>query len=75
MDFDTTLIALIVAVVVFVAANILGRKAEPLTRLSYIPWTGIQFTAMVAIFVLGAHLYSEWRGEPLIGTRNPLRGL
>lgn len=74
MDFDTTLLWLIISAAVLVAANLLGRKAQPLTALSYIPWTGIQFTALVLLIVLGAHLYSEWRGVPLVGTRNPLRG-
>lgn len=75
MDFDTTLLWLIICAVILVISNVLGRKAEPLTMLSYIPWTGIQFTALVLMIVFGAHLYSEWRGVPLVGTRSPLRGL
>ncbi|MEO0412137.1 MAG: hypothetical protein AAF221_09905 [Pseudomonadota bacterium] len=75
MSFDVTAWLLGLFVTVLILALWLGRKAEPLTRLSYVPWVAIQFTAVVAIFVLGAHLYSEWRGEPLIGTRSPLRGL
>lgn len=75
MTFEVTAWLLGFALGVLGLSLWLARKAEPLTRLSYVPWTAIQFTAMVAIFVLGAHLYSEWRGEPLIGTRSPLRGL
>ncbi|MGD1955405.1 MAG: hypothetical protein ACFBZ9_09255 [Sphingomonadales bacterium] len=75
MSFTLTAWLLGLAVVIFAGSLYFGRKAEPLTRLSYVPWTALQFTALVAIFVLGAHLFSEWRGEPLIGTRSPLRGL
>lgn len=75
MDFDTTLIVTSVAAAIFALSLYLGRKAEPLTKLSYVPWTAIQFTSLLAVIVFGAHLFSEWRGVPLVGTRNPLRGL
>jgi uncharacterized membrane protein len=75
MDFQTTLIIVLAAVTVFAASLYLARKAEPLTKLSYVPWTAIQFISLLMIIVFGAHLYSEWRGVPLMGTRNPLRGL
>jgi len=75
MDFERTLMLLIGSAVCFAVSLFLGKKAEPMTRLSYVPWTGIQFLCLLMIFVLGAHLFSEWRGTPLVGTRNPLRGL
>lgn len=75
MDFQTTFIIVLSAAAIFAASLYLGHKAEPLTKLSYVPWTAIQFVALLAIIVFGAHLYSEWRGVPLMGTRNPLRGL
>ncbi|MEM7569055.1 MAG: hypothetical protein AAF337_04600 [Pseudomonadota bacterium] len=75
MDFERTAWLFGFTLVVFALSLWLGRKAQPLTRLSYVPWTALQFTAVVALIVLGAHLYSEWRGEPLVGTRSPLRGL
>ncbi|MEM9878904.1 MAG: hypothetical protein AAF862_06465 [Pseudomonadota bacterium] len=75
MDIETTRIWLIAAVLCFAASLFLAKKAEPMTRLSYVPWTAIQFLSLLASIVLAAHFLAETRGAPFVGTRSPLRGL
>lgn len=39
-------------------------------QLPLIPWTAVQYVALVATILMLAHLVSVWSGHPLIGRRS-----
>lgn len=67
MSLNVTLIVLAAAAVVFAAANYLGRRPRELGKLNYIPYTGLQFVALVVMIIMLAHLVTLWTGVPLQG--------
>lgn len=65
MDWQYTVISMAVIAIITVAANIAGRRPRRLGRVPLIPPDVIQLVGIIALFVLGAHLISLWRGAPL----------
>jgi hypothetical protein len=62
-----TLLFLAGAVAVFAFAFWRERQPKEDGVIRWVPYTGIQFAAMLAIFLALAHLVSLWTGTPLIG--------
>jgi len=69
MSETTTLIAFLIAAVLFVLAHWQARREREPGRLPLIPWTAVQFVALVGVVLLLAHLISIWSGHPLVGRR------
>lgn len=65
MDWETTIGALLVAGGVTLWANIASRRPRRLGRVPLIPPDVIQLVGLIVLFVLGAHLITLYRGEPL----------
>ena len=67
MDLTATLVILGFAVAVAAFANYKGRQPyEPgVTR--WIPYTGLQFVALLVVVLMLAHLVTLLTGTPLVG--------
>lgn len=65
MDWETTLGAFVVVAIITIWANIASRRPRTLDRVPLIPPDIIQLVGLIALFVLGAHLITLYRGEPL----------
>ena len=65
MDWQTTIVSLAVAAVITLWANIASRRPRRLGRVPLIPPAVIQLLGLIVLFVLGAHLITLIRGEPL----------
>jgi hypothetical protein len=39
-------------------------------QLPLVPWTAVQYVALVVFILMTAHLVSIWSGHPLIGRRS-----
>ncbi len=59
---------MVLAAAVAVVAFAFWRDRQPKDDgvIRWVPYTGIQFAAMLAIFLAIAHLVSLWTGTPLI---------
>ena len=67
MGLVPTLVALGVAVAVFVLALALHRRPRDLGEVALLPYGGIQFVALVVAVLMAAHLITLMTGTPLIG--------
>ena len=65
MDWEMTIGAFAVAAIITVWANIASRRPRTLGRVPLIPPDVIQLISIIALFILGAHLITLYRGEPL----------
>lgn len=65
MDWQTTVAALVVAAAITLWANIATRRPRKLGRVPLVSADIIQLLGLIALFVLGAHLVTLIRGEPL----------
>ncbi len=67
MTLGVTLIVLLISLAAFVLAAAQGRRPVEQRRARWIPYTGLQFLALVAAILMLAHLISLLTGEPLKG--------
>ncbi|HEY4544960.1 MAG TPA: hypothetical protein VIG90_00855 [Pedomonas sp.] len=65
MDWETTIGAFVVVALITLWANIASRRPRRLGRVPLIPPDVIQLIGLIALFILGAHLITLYRGEPL----------
>ncbi len=67
---DTTSYALFAgALVLLVLSGWQARREHVPGKLPLVPWTALQYLALVASILLLAHLVSIWTGHPLVGRR------
>jgi hypothetical protein len=69
MDETVSLSVLGAAVVLLVLAVWQNRRERQPGKLPLIPWTGVQYIAVVAIILIGIHLIGLWTGQDLKGRR------
>jgi hypothetical protein len=62
-----TLLVLLVAAAVFAFALWRQRKPKEDGVIRYVPYTGIQFVALLVVILAAAHLVTLWTGTPLVG--------
>ena len=65
MDWQTTIGAFVVVAAITLWANIASRRPRQLGRVPLVPPDIIQLIGLIALFVLGAHIITLYRGEPL----------
>jgi len=65
MDWQTTVVALLVVGGITLWANIASRRPRTLGKVPLIPPDVIQLIGLIALFVLGAHLITLYNGEPI----------
>ncbi|MGK2285259.1 hypothetical protein [Pedomonas sp. V897] len=65
MDWQTTVAGLVIAAVITLWANIATRRPRTLGRVPLVSADVIQLLGLIVLFVLGAHLVTLIRGEPL----------
>lgn len=65
MDWETTVGAFVVVGILTLWANIASRRPRKLGRVPLVPPDVIQLIGLIVLFVLGAHLITLYRGEPL----------
>ena len=62
-----TLAGLAAAVILFLLATYMGRRPKADDELRWIPYSGVQFVAILIIVLAGAHLVTLLTGQQLIG--------
>ena len=67
MGFGVTLALLAVAVAVFALATYLSRRPLPLGEVRLIPYTALQFIALLVAVLMLAHLITLVSGKPFVG--------
>ncbi len=67
MGYGPTLTILGIAVVVFVAANLISRRPPPLGEVRLVPYAAIQFIALLVAILMLAHLVTLITGTPFVG--------
>lgn len=67
MGLETTLAVLGFGIALFVIANFKSRRPPPLGTVRMVPYTGLQFIALVIVIVTLGHLVSLLTGQPLQG--------
>lgn len=64
-----TLLAFLFCIGLFVVAHLQSRRPYLPGRLPLVPWTGVQFAALILAVLLVGHLISLWSGTPFVGRR------
>lgn len=59
-----------IALVLLVLSAWRARRPHVPGQLPLIPWTAVQYVALVVFILMLAHLVSIWSGHPLIGRRS-----
>ena len=67
MDLTVTLVILGIAVVIAAVSNYKGRQPHEPGVIRWIPYTGLQFVALLVIVLMLAHLVTLLTGTPLVG--------
>ena len=67
MDLTVTLVILGFAVAVAAFANYKGRQPHEPGVIRWIPYTGLQFVALLVVVLMLAHLVTLLTGTPLVG--------
>lgn len=62
-----TLVVLVAAVMAFTVALWRERRPKQDGVVRWVPYTGIQFVALLVAILAAAHLVSLWTGTPLVG--------
>ena len=67
MSLAVTLAVLTFGGALFAGANYMSRKPAEAGNPHLVPWTGLQFVALVVIVLMLAHLVTLMTGTPLQG--------
>ena len=67
MGYGVTLTVLGVALVVFAIANLLSRRPPVLGQVRMVPYTALQFVALLVAVLMLAHLVTLVTGKPFTG--------
>lgn len=67
MGYGPTLTILGIAVAGFLVANIMSRRPPPLGEVRLVPYSAIQFVALLVAILMLAHLVTLFTGKPFVG--------
>ena len=67
MTMPVTVAILIVSLVIAIFANYKARRPYEPGKLPWIPYTAVQFVAILVFVLMLGHMVSLWTGKPFTG--------